>query len=188
MATGHVLDVPGIDHVDGNPGVFQGGVGAVPVDPGALHHHPGHPEVEPPRHPGAAIALEAAERAWVFFHGAVVEFGQDSEDIPHLMHVHSGNTAIKRRHERSPKRSLWRVGVRGIGLAQKPWRHRMMRAGHFTVRPRRTLWGTKGPGRIGLGVGIESPTYSDLWSARSLPFDREAAFMLGGERKPLMTG
>jgi len=35
-------------------------------------------------------------------------------------------------------------------------RHRRMSAGHFTVRPRRTIWGTKGPGRIGLGVGVKA--------------------------------
>jgi len=75
--------------------------------------------------------------------------------LRHSMHIHSRDAAIKRCHECSPE-SIVYMGDGGH-VGPEASRHRMTSAGHFTVRPQGTIRGTKGPDRIGLGVGVMPP-------------------------------
>ena len=61
LASGDLFDVPGIDHQRAQARTLQRRVGALPVDPGTLHHHRFRCEGRHPLRHGAAIPLEAAE-------------------------------------------------------------------------------------------------------------------------------
>jgi len=103
----------------------------------------------------------------MFFHSAVVRFNQHGEDVQHPMHVQSGDASIKRFHQRSPKDTLTSTGDCGP-VGPEAWRHRRVNFGHFTVHPQGTIWGTKGPHRVGLGVGVKAHKWlNDLGSKAS---------------------
>jgi hypothetical protein len=61
LATGHRLDVPGIDHPSNDAHRLQRRERALPVHPGALHDHHFGPDLQRPLGQRATVAFERAE-------------------------------------------------------------------------------------------------------------------------------
>ena len=94
LATGHILDMPRVDHPRGNAHRLQRSVRALPVDARALHHHHLGAKLTRPLRQRFAVALERSKLALLNRHRAIRLLRQGAGADLGLVHVQSNHPLV----------------------------------------------------------------------------------------------
>jgi hypothetical protein len=174
LATGHLLDVLGIDHPCPDADLFQSGIGAFPIDTGALHDHGvGSKACDPLGH-DASVTLKGTELAAMNL-GFTTGLLENHTDVDNgQMHIHADGTAKDRLNIHGDL--LGDKGLRNDTCGGPPWpqwlltsRCRLLwepiREGRLGCRARSkaAVGGTSRGHRVMLGNGVELPFLQRPW-------------------------
>jgi hypothetical protein len=96
LATGHGLDVPGVDHPGNDPHRLQRRKRALPVHTRALHDDDFGLDLQRPLRQGAAVTFEGTEVALGNFHPPVVMFDNGARRDLGLVNVQRNDALVHR--------------------------------------------------------------------------------------------